>query len=94
MRINRDEDGYVFYDADFTFLLEDDVPEGIGKLYTVCRDYTREWHERPWTDIGEKVPPVVAYELDAVEVEGINFGGVQEMRDAYEREFHKKFWGK
>ena len=84
MRINEEQGGYVFFDDDFTFLLDaDDVAEGLHNLYKAVSDYDRKWHARPWTDIGEEVPPVVAYELDAVEVEGINFGGVSEMRSEY-----------
>ena len=93
MRINYSEDGYVFYDDDYSFLLEDDVAEGIHKLYKTMGDYSKEWYLKPWTDIGEEVPPVVTYELDAVEVEGINFGGVQEMRYEYAKATLGKIFG-
>ena len=95
MRINEEQDGYVFFDDDFTFLLDaDDVAEGLHNLYKAVSDYDRKWHARPWTDIGEEVPPVVAYELDAVEVEGINFGGVSEMRSEYAKAAMDNLYGK
>lgn len=80
---------YVFFDDDFTFLLED-VPDGLYSLYKAMGDYDRAWLEKPWTDIGEQVPPAVTVELDAVEVEAINFGGVREMHEAYMKEFASK----
>lgn len=80
---------YVFFDDDFTFLLED-VPDGLYSLYKSMGDYDRAWLEKPWTDIGEQVPPAVTVELDAVEVEAINFGGVREMHEAYMKEFAGK----
>ena len=80
---------YVFFDDDFTFLLED-VPDGLYSLYKAMGDYDRAWLEKPWTDIGEEVPPAVTVELDAVEIEAINFGGVREMHEAYTKEFAGK----
>lgn len=79
----------VFFDDDFTFLLED-VPDGLYTLYKGMGDYDRAWLEKPWTDIGEDIPPAVTVELDAVEVEAINFGGVREMHDTYMKAFARK----
>ena len=80
---------YVFFDDDFTFLIED-VPDGLYSLYKAMGDYDRAWLEKPWTDIGEDVPPAVTVELDAVEIEAINFGGVREMQETYMKELAGK----
>jgi len=80
---------YVFFDDDFTFLLED-VPDGLYTIYKGMGDYDRTWLEKPWTDIGEDIPPAVTVELDAVEVEAINFGGVREMHEAHMKDFAGK----
>lgn len=80
----------VFFDDDFTFLLEEDVSSGIRALYLAHSDYDRAWHERPWTDIGEEVPMIVKYDLDDIESEAAEFGGLDEMRDTYIRENAKK----
>ncbi len=87
MRINEYEDGYVFFDMDYESLLEDNIPDGIRMLYTAFGDYDKEWHKRPWTDIGEEVPPAVICELDGVEIDGINFGGLNGMRAEKIRQF-------
>lgn len=73
-------DDFVFWDLDFLFLLEDEIPEGMYKLYLTVPDYDREWYERPWRDIGEPTPEAVTVALDAVERKAKRFGNINKMR--------------
>ena len=88
MSINGEEDGYVFWDADFTFLMEDDVVEGIEKLYTVSGDYDREYHLRPWKDIFVNPPVEVIRALDCVEIKAAPFGGRSGLQQASLGAYH------
>lgn len=80
MRADSKETIGIFWDIDFTFLHDVDVPSGICTLYTVCSDYDRTWHERPWVEIGEPVPIAVSFALDQVEAKASRFGGIEAMR--------------
>lgn len=87
MAADREEYVQIFWDIHFSFLMEDSVPEGILKLYTVTGDYDREWHIRPWVDIGEDVPEIVLDVLDFVEMNASVYGGLTPMRDANYKAF-------
>lgn len=81
MDLNRFDDGYVFFDLDYSFLLDHGVAPGILLLYFTVSDYSREWHERPWKDIGEEVPDGVVLALNSVEKAAEPYGGLMAMRE-------------
>lgn len=70
----------VFWDLDF-MLLSGGIERGICQMY-VTLEYDREWHMRPWTDIGAPVPEIVVSVLDTVERHAEEYGGMEEMRQA------------
>ena len=78
---------------DSSFFLEHGVFGGIFALYLVTGNYDREFHMRPWTDIGEEVPAPVYKAFDAVEERAEGFGGLDEMRAAQIREFREHVFG-
>lgn len=87
LMLNGDED--VFWDFDFAFLAEPDVVRGICRVY-VTLEYDREWHMRPWTDIGTPVPEIVVSVLDTVERHAEQYGGMEEMRQALTKAVHEQ----
>ena len=91
LMLNGDED--VFWDFDFVFLAEPDVVRGICRVY-VTLEYDREWHMRPWLDIGAPVPEIVVSVLDTVERHAQEYGGMEEMRQALTTAAQKAMYDK
>ena len=91
LMLNGDED--VFWDFDFAFLAESDVVRGICRVY-VTLEYDREWHMRPWLDIGAPVPEIVVSVLDTVERHAQEYGGMEEMRQALTTAAQKAMYDK
>ena len=78
----------VFWDLDF-MLLSGGIERGICQMY-VTLEYDREWHMRPWLDIGAPVPEIVVSVLDTVERHATEYGGMEEMRQALIKAVHEQ----